>query len=87
MLYPNIRYVNGSYIDTFKKEGDERNSKNLLLWIQQQPKNHSMQIPNHYMRRPIHKFLKKPKYKKSSKKIKNKYNNFSKRRRKYYNYI
>jgi thiol-disulfide isomerase/thioredoxin len=38
-LYPNIRYINGSYIDTFKKEGEERNAKNLAMWIQQQPKN------------------------------------------------
>ena len=35
-LYPNIRYVHGSRIDTFKKEGDERNAKNLAMWIQQQ---------------------------------------------------
>jgi hypothetical protein len=37
ILYPNIRYVHGSRIDTFKKEGDERNAKNLAMWIQQQP--------------------------------------------------
>ena len=37
-LYPNIRYINGSNIDTFKKEGDERNTKNLAMWIQQHHK-------------------------------------------------
>jgi len=37
ILYPNIRYVHGSRIDIFKKEGDERNAKNLAMWIQQQP--------------------------------------------------
>jgi thiol-disulfide isomerase/thioredoxin len=85
MLYPNIRYVHGSHINTFKKEGDERNSKNLSLWIQQQqPKSHSMHKPIYSIKRPIHNFLKKPKYKKSLKKIKRKYNKFSKKRRQYY---
>ena len=82
-LYPNIRYVNGSHINTFKKEGDERNAKNLAMWIQQQQpsSNHSL--------RPIHRFsikrhyhnknLKKPKFKKSPRKKK-----FTKRRRRQY---
>jgi thiol-disulfide isomerase/thioredoxin len=75
MLYPNIRYVHGSHIDTFKKEGDERNSKNLASWILQQ-----LSISK---KQPQSKFLKKPKYKKSIKKIKRN-NKFSKRRRQYY---
>ena len=74
MLYPNIRYIHGSYIDTFKKEGYERNSKNISIWIQQQHKI-SKKSPQPF-------FFKKPKYKKSIKKIKR--NKFSKKRRQYY---
>jgi len=61
-LYPNIRYVNGSHIDTFKKEGDERNAKNLAIWIQQQQQQqqphsqlqNSIQNPINYIQ-PLHK--------------------------------
>jgi len=73
MLYPHIRYIHGSHIDTFKKEGDERNSKNIAMWIQQHLSK----------KQPQSNFLKKPKYKKSIKKIKRN-NKFSKRRRQYY---
>jgi thiol-disulfide isomerase/thioredoxin len=81
-LYPNIRYVNGSRIDTFKKEGDERNAKNLALWIQQQPpSNHSLHPTHHFsIKRHYHnKNFKKPKFKKSLRKKK-----FTKRRRRHY---
>lgn len=75
MLYPNIRYIHGSHINTFKKEGDERNSKNLATWIQQQISISKKQLQPY--------FLKKPKYKKSIRKRKIN-NKFSKRRRQYY---
>lgn len=75
MLYPNIRYIHGSHIDTFKKEGDERNSKNLANWIQQQISISKKQLQPY--------FLKKPKYKKTIRKRKIN-NKFSKRRRQYY---
>ena len=90
-LYPNIRYVHGSRIDTFKKEGDERNAKNLAMWIQQQP---SLQIspPQLYKSPPqlssqIYKSFKhhpkrhhkKPKYRKTFRKRK-----FTKKRRMHY---
>jgi len=79
-LYPNIRYVNGSHINTFKKEGDERNVKNLAMWIQEQKQpsqqHFSIQRPSKH---------KKPKFKKSFRKRKNKkHNKFTKRRRMYY---
>jgi hypothetical protein len=73
MLYPHIRYIHGSHIDTFKKEGDERNSKSISIWIQQH---------NISKKQPQTNILKKPKYKKSLKK--RKINKFSKRRRQYY---
>jgi thiol-disulfide isomerase/thioredoxin len=93
-LYPNIRYVHGSRIDTFKKEGDERNAKNLAMWIQQQPQQQQLQQQPSYISyvspqikklyRPRHN---NPKYKnkKSFKKRKHKkHNKFTKRRRMYY---
>jgi thiol-disulfide isomerase/thioredoxin len=52
VLYPNIRYVHGSHIDTFKKEGNERNAKNLATWIQQQP--------IHLLQEPLEEPLQKP---------------------------
>jgi len=97
-LYPNIRYVYGSHIDTFKKEGDERNAKNLATWIQQQPI-HLLEQPleqlyqpssslrqQPYQSFPLKRLHKKPKSKKYFRKKKyNKHNKFTKRkRRKYY---
>lgn len=96
-LYPNIRYVNGSHIDTFKKEGDERNAKNLATWIQQQPLQQQQPLEEIYQsssslrQQPYQSFSlkrlhKKPKSKKYFRKKKyNKHNKFTKRkRRKYY---
>jgi thiol-disulfide isomerase/thioredoxin len=85
-LYPNIRYVHGSHMSTFKKEGDERNAKNLAMWIQQQkqPIHFSIQRPSKpfSIKRFHHK---KPKFKKSFRKRKHhKHNKFTKRRRMYY---
>ena len=85
-LYPNIRYVHGSHINTFKKEGDERNAKNLAMWIQQQKQPIQFSIQRHSKPFSIKRFHhKKPKFKKSFKKRKHhKHNKFTKRRRQYY---
>jgi len=95
-LYPNIRYVHGSHINTFKKEGDERNAKNLAIWIQQQqpPPSplhkssslHKLHTRNYIQPISIKQFYhKKPKFKKSFRKRKHhKHNKFTKRRRRYY---
>jgi hypothetical protein len=94
VLYPNIRYVHGSRIDTFKKEGDERNAKNLAMWIQQQQQQQLQPVqlfqeqiqesyPLKQLQRPrYNKFIKKPKSKKNFRK--KKYNKFTKRRRRKY---
>ena len=79
-LYPNIRYISGSHIDIFKKEGDDRNAKNLAMWIQQQP----LQQKNHIHPFYIKRSHKTPKFKKSFRK--RKYlmrNKFTKKRRMY----
>lgn len=77
-LYPNIRYVRGSHIDIFKKEGDERNAKNLAMWIQQQSLQQKTHIrPPFYIKRSH----KPPKFKKSFRKRKHLMRNkFTKRR-------
>ena len=94
-LYPNIRYVHNSHINTFKKEGDERNAKNLAMWIQQQqppsPLHKSSSLHKLHTRSYIQPISikqfhhKKPKFKKSFRKRKHhKHNKFTKRRRRYY---
>jgi thiol-disulfide isomerase/thioredoxin len=58
-LYPNIRYINGSNIDTFKKEGDERNTKNLAMWIQQHHKSTQPKI-SVSIQQPVQPIIQKP---------------------------
>lgn len=87
-LYPNIRHVHDSHINTFKKEGDERNAKNLAIWIQQQLPSPLQKLHTKTYIKPIsikQFHHKKPKFKKSFRKRKHhKHNKFTKRRRRYY---